>query len=239
MNTRPLIIAHRGVANGAPENSLEAFEAAIGVGSDMLEFDVRQTRDGRLITFHDPTANGVRISELTREQLGEHAGHLPPLLDEVLDLTRGRIKLDIELKEAGYVDRVLDAVSAHFDPDDLLVTSFLDDVVSEVKLLNPELKTGLLLGRDKPKPYLQTRVSELFPNGRASACRADYIGPHFKLARLGATRRGAKAGFRSLVWTVNDDAGISRFLGDPRVAAVITDAPQRALKLRAEMLVTN
>jgi len=47
--TRAMVAAHRGVASGAAENTIEAFTKAIHVGADMIEFDVRRTRDGELI----------------------------------------------------------------------------------------------------------------------------------------------------------------------------------------------
>lgn len=232
MKPKPLIIAHRGASAHALENSLKAFEEAIAVGSDMLEFDVRCTADDQLITFHDADVAGVPVSALTRDEIGAGTGHLPPLLDEVLDLARGRIKLDVEFKEDGYIDRVLESIGRHFDPGDLVVTSFLDTVVAHVKRRIPAVPTGLLLGLDKPDHYLRTRISELFPVSRARQCGADYLAPHFKLARLGVLKRAGAAELPVLVWTVNDDDAISEFLADDRVAGVITDVPARALELR-------
>lgn len=67
---------------------------------------------------------------------------------------------------------------------------------------------------------------------RARACGADAIGMHFKLAKLGALARTHRAGLDAYVWTVNDDELIEHFLADPRVNALITDRPGRALELR-------
>lgn len=73
-NNRKLVIAHRGGSALAPENTLEAFDASTKVGADVLELDVRQTKDGHLVVFHDATiertTNGKgKISELTLEQV--------------------------------------------------------------------------------------------------------------------------------------------------------------------------
>jgi glycerophosphoryl diester phosphodiesterase len=229
---RPLVIAHRGASAGRLDNSLEAFAAAIEAGADAIEFDVRRTRDGVLVAFHDPGVGGDPVAALTRAELAARTGHAPPLLEEILDLARGRIGLDVELKEAGYVDRVLDALDGAADPDRVLVTSFLDAVVAEVKALRPAVASGLLLGRAHPRPLVRTRVSELYPVARARRCRADHVLPEVRLARLGALARGAAAGLAPYVWTVNDDASLRRLLADPRVAGVITDVPERALALR-------
>src|SRR3982751_167704 len=86
-----LIVAHRGASAIAPENSLEAFEAAIAVGADMVEFDVRSTADGVLVVVHDPLPL-VRYADLDP---------MPPRLEEVVATCAGRIALDVELKEAG------------------------------------------------------------------------------------------------------------------------------------------
>jgi glycerophosphoryl diester phosphodiesterase len=120
-----LVIAHRGAWDPAPQNSLEAFERAIALGADMIELDVRRTRDGVLIVEHDPID-------------GQPSG---PTLAEVLELTSNRIGVDVEVKEPGYVDQVV----AMLDPAHHLLTSFHDAVVAEAKERVPALRTGLLV----------------------------------------------------------------------------------------------
>jgi glycerophosphoryl diester phosphodiesterase len=70
MNVAPdpttLVVAHRGASAEAAENSLEAFEKAIQVGSDLIEFDVLRTRDDQLIAFHDAAVGGHLVGQLTR-----------------------------------------------------------------------------------------------------------------------------------------------------------------------------
>jgi glycerophosphoryl diester phosphodiesterase len=72
--SRVLVAAHRGVAAGAAENTIEAFTNAIAVGADMIEFDVRMTRDGKLIAFHDARVNGVAVGSLTRDDIESAVG---------------------------------------------------------------------------------------------------------------------------------------------------------------------
>jgi len=232
----PLVIAHRGDSSGATANSLEAFERAIAGGVDMIEFDVRRTKDGQLVVHHDATVAGIPLAAMTSVELSDRAPHPPPLLDEVLELAHGRCGLDVELKEDGYVAEVLRSVLAHAAPEQVLVTSFLDAVVLQVKERAPDVEAALLLGRGRPPNLMRTRMGELLSTGRLARCRADYAAPHHRLAELGALRRADRAGLRSLVWTVNDDDAIRRFLADDRVHAVITDVPHRALALRDELL---
>jgi glycerophosphoryl diester phosphodiesterase len=224
-----LVVAHRGASAGAIDNSLDAFARAIDLGADMVELDVRRTADDQLIAFHNASVRGRRVGVLTRAEIGAAKGHLPVLLDEVLDLARGRIGLDIELKEDGYVARVLAAVDG---VPDVVITSFLDAVVAEVKATAPDVRAGLLVGVGRTKQVVKTRLSELSPVPRARACGADLVAMHQALASLGALRRTAEAGFPVFVWTVNDETLLRRFLADPRVEAIITDVPARALSLR-------
>jgi glycerophosphoryl diester phosphodiesterase len=230
-----LVVAHRGASRGMVDNSPEAFEKAIELGADMIEFDVHRTRTGELIVFHDDHAGGRPVGELTGAEIGDAIGHTPPTLTRVFEIARGRIGLDVELKEGGYVDRVLAQLTERFEPEEVVVTSFLDDVVAECKRLAPQLRAGLLVGLARPRPYLRTRFSELDPITRLQACGADFLAPHTALARLGAVERVTKAGYPAFVWTINDEAAMRRLFAGRHVAALITDVPGRALELRAEV----
>jgi glycerophosphoryl diester phosphodiesterase len=203
-----MVIAHRC-------NTLASVEAAIALGVDMIEFDVRRTRAGEIVAHHDP------LLGRTRAQLGK-----PPLVAELVELVAGRVPLDVELKEDGYVEDVLELVRG----DGLIVKSFIDAVVAQAR--RPGVRTALLLGIGRPRNPARTRLSELFPIGRARACGADFVAPEVRLAQLSVLRRAASAGFPTLVWTVNDDVRIGALLDDERVAGVITDAPARAMQLR-------
>jgi glycerophosphoryl diester phosphodiesterase len=229
-----MVAAHRGVADGAAENTITAFTNAIEVGADMIEFDVRRTRDGELIAFHDAFAGGAPVSGLTRDEIGAAAGVRPPLLAEVLRTCAGRIRLDVELKEDGYVADVMAVLRAGFDPAQLVVTSFLPTVVAQAKETFAEVKTGLLIGGDRSPLGLPGRVRELYPVDLARRVRADYLAPHYRLAALGVLGRAAAAGLPSLLWTVNSPALIRKYAGDPRVAAIITDVAAAAVSIVAE-----
>ena len=230
---RAMVAAHRGVAAGAAENTIAAFTNAIDVGADMIEFDVRRTRDGELIAFHDAVAGGAPVSGLTRDEIEAAAGVRPPLLAEVLRACAGRIRLDVELKEDGYVADVMAALRAGFDPARMIVTSFLPAVVAQAKEVFPEVKTGLLVGDGGPLTDLPARLRELYPVDLARRVRADYLAPHYRLARLGVVRRAAAAGLPCLLWTVNSPALIRRYAVDPRIAAIITDVTVQAVSIVA------
>lgn len=205
-----LVAAHRGASSLAPENTIEAFEKAIEVGADMVEFDVRSTRDGLLVAFHDA------VAEWTHAELCDRLPFAPPLLTEVVETCAGRIALDVELKEHGHEDEVLRVVSGDF-----VVTSFLDEVVAAVKQRRPDVRAGLLLGAETPLDARAVRE-------RRRACGADFLAPN--VALLDA---GLDAGEGAVVWTVNDVPRLERYLAAGSVAVVITDEPVLALSLRA------
>jgi glycerophosphoryl diester phosphodiesterase len=216
---------------GAAENTIGAFVNAIDIGADMIEFDVRSTREGELIAFHDALVRGVPVGTLSRPEIAAAAGVQPPLLAEVLAICAGRIRLDVELKEDGYVADVMAKLRAGFDPDQLVVTSFLPAVVAQAKQAFPEVKTGLLVGSGGSLADLPARLRELYPVGLARRVRADYLAPHYRLAELGVLRRAAAAGLPCLLWTVNSPALIRKYAADSRVAAIITDVAAEAIAI--------
>lgn len=113
---RPLqVIAHRGAHLAAPENTLPAIEAAIEMGADYVEVDVRSTADGRLVLMHDPdvdrTTDGTGfVCDLTFDAIerldagswagGRFARTRVPSLEEALEVARGRAVLILDWKDA-------------------------------------------------------------------------------------------------------------------------------------------
>ena len=105
-----LIIAHRGAPSDAKENTIESFEKALVSGADMIEFDVRRTKDNVLIAFHDESIQGHSTKDLTFEamsQMAKHQGFEIPTVEEVLKRATGKIRLDAELKEEGSEEETL------------------------------------------------------------------------------------------------------------------------------------
>lgn len=119
-----LVIAHRGHWARAPENSIPAVEAAIAAGADMVEIDTQATADGHLVVIHDETLDRttdrtgvvgalptdvVRAARLRRSAGGVDAAPTDqrvPLLAEVLEAARGRIAVNVDVKNARDGDAV-------------------------------------------------------------------------------------------------------------------------------------
>lgn len=221
----PRVIAHRG-AWGADvrENSIASFEQAIDLGADMIEFDVRRTRDRELIIFHDAELAGAPVASLTRSEIEVQAGVLPPLLEEALELARGRIALDVELKEDGYVDELADLLSGFAaSGGELIVTSFLDPVLARLTQLTPQLRRGLVLS-----------VSTERAPARANACGATVVLPKMHLVDEASLAEISDVGLTVIVWDFMATEH-AELLSDTRISGVITDDVPGALAARADL----
>lgn len=105
-----LVVAHRGDWRNAPENSLQAFKNCIEMGVDMIEIDLKKTKDNHLVIMHDDTIDRTtdgtgKPSDYTLEEirkfrlkngLGRTTFHPIPTLEEVLNLAKGKILINID-----------------------------------------------------------------------------------------------------------------------------------------------
>jgi len=230
-----IIIAHRGASAYAKENTLESFRKAIDIRADMIEFDVRRTKDHVLIALHDELLEGMPIRELTFEEIlkiAKNKGYRPATFEEVLQYTSAKVMLDVELKEEGYEQEVIELLTGYFKKDQFVMTSFYDSCIKKIKENNPNIQVGLILGISKPKNPIHTRFSEFFPLGRCKKAKADFLVPHWRLLRLGFLERVKRENKPVFVWTVNDQEMIWKWLQEERIDGIITDRPDLALSLR-------
>lgn len=118
-----LIAAHRGAHLEDPENSMASFKKAIDMGIDIIELDVRCTKDGQLVVIHDKTVNRTTngkgdVDKLTFAQIRalrlKHGGKLTneivPTLEEALLFTKGKILVDLDIKTETCVDKIMEVV---------------------------------------------------------------------------------------------------------------------------------
>jgi len=208
----------------------------MALGADMIEFDVRRTKDNVFIVHHDESIQGKPLRELTYEKISKMArtqGFAIPTVEEVLKYTRGKIKLDVELKEKGYEKEIVEYLLKYFKEGQFVITSFNDSSLKIIKDNFPEIKVGLLLG--KFKAPLLTRISELFSMKKYKKARADFLVAHWRLLRVGFLERAQRSHKPVVVWTVNDEKMMGRLFKDRRVYAMITDKPDLAVSLRKRL----
>jgi glycerophosphoryl diester phosphodiesterase len=210
---------------------MKAFQMAVDMGAEMIEFDVHRTRDGVLVIHHDPDVAGAFISEMTQEEtLGaaSELGYSIPTLFEVLEYCNGKLPLDIELKESGYEEQVLGVVLDVLEPDQFIITSMHDSVIRKVKELQSGIRTGFIIS-SHPRWQLLTK---LYPRSRARRANADVLMVSQKLVRFGflSTTRGL--GLPVWIYTVNDRQELWKYITDERVGGIFSDRPDVALFLR-------
>lgn len=226
-----MVIAHRGAsALASHENTLEAFQIAIDIKADMVEFDVRRTSDNVLVAYHDTAIDGKKIGDLTYNRINDIAkksGYRVPTLEEVLELCKGKIHLDIELKESGYEKTVVEMIKRNFGYSEFSIKSFKDRVSYNVKNIDPRIKTGLLVG--KYKAGFGVRLNEYFPIRRMKRCKADFVSPHYLLCTCEFVSRMKRKRIPVYVWTVNDERIMKKLLR-LHVDGIITDRPDILLK---------
>ena len=234
MTTKPLIIAHRGASGLMKfENTLASFAKAIELGVSMVEFDIRKTQDNLFVAFHDQSIDGIKLSNLTYQQLLDislQKGFNVPLVEDVLKLCRGKIKLDIELKEDGYELEIVNLIKKYLDYPDYVIKSFIDAAIIAVKKTDHKITTGLLLGLSNPQNLIATRLSEFFPEFRLFTTKADFVSPNYQLIKLGFVWRMKLINKKIYVWTVNDEKLMAEIV-EQGVFALITDRPDLALAL--------
>ena len=236
---KKVLIAHRGARTYFHENTLEAFEKAIRLNADMIEFDVRRTQNNLFVVYHDESIAEKPIKDLVYDDICQFTQLKVPTLDEVIKLTRGRIKLDIEIKEEGYEQEVVKFILEFLKEDEFVITSFNDNSLKIIKEVFPKIRTGLILGKPNPKNPFRTRMSELFPFKRCRKINVDFIAPHWRLLKLGFLRRAGKHKLPVFVWTVNETKLITKFLRDTRIAGLVTDKIETAVQLRENFQVDH
>jgi glycerophosphoryl diester phosphodiesterase len=246
---RPLVVAHRGGAALAPENTLGAFANAIQLGGvDMVECDVHLSQDGELIVMHDPnvatTTNGNgMIADLPLADLkklnaaakfpGGYAEQKIPTLGEVLDLVRGKVGIQIEIKNApgngryaGIEQKVIDAVNARGMLNDVIIISFDFGILKDVKQIEPRVKTGALVRAD----WFQTRSPEKSVSDAIQQTGAEYFMPTASPVTQAIVDAAHARGIKMGVWTVDAPSDMKRYAGFG-IDAITTNRPDELKKV--------
>jgi glycerophosphoryl diester phosphodiesterase len=229
------IVAHRGkTATVKSENTIEAFKKAIEIGVPQIEFDVRMSQDGYLISYHDPAIDNIKISDLEYDRLQAIArskGFEIPLFEDILKLCRDRIALDIELKEEGYEEQIVALTAKYLNYSDFVIKSFNDASVRKIKDLDSQIEVGLLLGKVTGKFPLISILAQFFPEYRILKTGANFVAPHYRLLKLGFLWRMKLLDIAVYVWTVNDERRLLKLIRNKHIAAIVTDKPELALKI--------
>jgi glycerophosphoryl diester phosphodiesterase len=231
------VTAHRGHARAAPENTLSAMRKAIESGADYAEMDVQLTADGKVVLLHDRDFKRVagvsrRLDELSYDEVRRldvgswfdpaFSGERVPTLAEVIELCRGKIRLNIELKFFGpdrrLVQEVVDIIREQNFESDCLVTSLNYDALLEIKQHSHRPRTGLIVA------HALGDISRLEVD--VLSVRADFLSDQ-------VLRSAHGDGKEVHVWTVNDARQMLRLM-KRGVDNIITSDPDLAIQVRDE-----
>lgn len=239
---RPIVVAHRGASVEQPENTIEAFEAAIDAGADAVEFDVRLTANGVPVVMHDPDVSRTTdghglVSSLSLDEVRELG---VPTLEEVLGCLAGRAAADIELKnepdEPGYESDGTPSLGATLDtldrlkfPGPVLLSSFDRATLLRSRELRPDVPTGLLTSAEADaETALKAAVSDRHPWVLPFVAQVLSAGPSFVETVHGS-------GMRVGIW-IADDPEMARTLFEWGVDAVATNDPRAIVASRDEAI---
>ncbi len=234
MSARPIVFAHRGASAYAPENTFAAFDLAIDMGATAIETDVQATADGHLVLLHDERLNrttnghgplaGLTLAEVEALDAGawfdpRFAGQRIPTVPELLARYGSRVRLRLEVKAPGVVERLVTLVEEAHLLDRVEFTSFELGHVAELAARAPSARVGYLVHAVDDQTISDTvAAGARIISGRAASLTAESVG---------AARR---AGLEASAWGVADDQLLAKLL-DLGVDSFTTNWPDRALRL--------
>lgn len=206
MATAPILLGHRGAraVRSVPENTIVSFDLALEHGCDGVEFDLRLTGCGRALVCHNAKVGKIMVARATSSQLRHF-----PRFEDVLRHYGHRIFLDIELKVKGLESKVLEALRERSLNGNYVISSFLPEVVMELKARSAVVPTGIIC----QKPSQLMRWREL---------PAQYVIIHYSLLTRRLIQLIHNAEKKVFAWTVNDAKSMVR-LTNWGVDGIISD----------------
>jgi glycerophosphoryl diester phosphodiesterase len=226
----PLAFAHRGGALDAPENSMEAFAAAVEIGYRYLETDVHVTADGVLVAFHDSALDRVtdrsgRIADLTWDQVRiariDGTGTIPRF-EDLLEAWP-EVRINVDPKADASVAPLISVLREHDALDRVCLGSFSDRRLAEARAaLGHGLCTSL-----GPRNTASIKLASLGLPLRRPAGHCLQVPVRFRGVRVVTERLLSAAHDRAMavhVWTVDDPDEMHRLL-DLGVDGLMTDRP--------------
>ncbi|MBA3017843.1 MAG: glycerophosphodiester phosphodiesterase [Proteobacteria bacterium] len=195
-----MIMGHRGAAALEPENTLLSIRKAMEIGVDAVEIDVHLSKDKEIVVMHDSTldrttngtgpVNNYTLSELKKYDAGK--GETIPTLQQVMELTDKKVSLVIELKEKDTEKIVVEQIKKNKLEDNVYVISFWHRLVKNVKEMDGNIKTGVLLVGCPVDTSIADRIS------------ADVLVMKYTFVDAEFVELSHKNGLKVFIWNIDD-----------------------------------
>jgi glycerophosphoryl diester phosphodiesterase len=239
-----MVVAHRGFSGSAPENTMIAFKKGMEAGSDMIELDVRLSKDGEVVVIHDETLERTtsgrgRVIDLTLDELkkldagskfnSSFSGEKITTLREVLQLAHSHDQtlVNIELKKGDYgrwtifdlADRALREVEKAGMAGRVLFSSFDPSVLERLVKVDARIWVAYLYSKpwNMPGEVTGGRPFSILNCRKTVLTRENISRAHQESIRIG-------------VYTLNTEEEMEKFI-DLKVDAIITDYPERLINI--------
>lgn len=252
------VIAHRGASGYAPENTIAAVKKALDFGVDMIDIDVRMTKDKEIVLMHDATVdrttNGSgRVKDMTFDEIraldagskfdSKFSGEKVPTLREVLDLVDGRAVVLIEIKHEqehheGIAKKLVEIIQKERNGYDwCILQSYESDYLEIIHEEDPQIPTKKLLVGEDSAPliafYMETKV-QLGRATKRDEEELDALNPPFETLSAKRIFRMHARGFKVYTYLVNEEEDMIKML-NAGVDGIITDFPDRLIKIRKKI----
>lgn len=192
-----LLISHRGGRGFGPENTLESLKGALDFGVEMVETDVRMSRDGVPFIHHSPFLGIHLLSHMNMSEIRERAPGIPTL-EEYLDLAGHKCALNLEVKRCD-AQILAEVINWSSPSSPILISSFDAEFLFDFKATGSPLEVGLLTQYELDN----ARVIE-----ETTRCGANTLLPVSFYARENLIHAAHEAGLRIISWTVNNTSSL-------------------------------
>jgi len=230
----PLVIAHRGASAYEPENTLRAFDLAICQGAQMIELDLRVTSDNQVVVIHDPTLNHttnlkgrvdcLTLAEIRRADAGK--GERIPTLEETLDLTLGKVRLYLEIKDPRAALPTLRIIRERQCQSQVMLASFDIELMRGLGEEVRDTELGLILGNATFHPVVRWR--ETFPWLALKRIKHQVLCMQVELCYGYLAARIRASGKKLYVWTADRERQFAR-MTSVGVDGIVTNTPDRLI----------
>lgn len=244
---KPLVIGHRGNSGNAPANTMEAIRQAIDIGVDMIEIDVRLTKDRIPVLIHNDTVDDTTdgkglVSEMSYDQIRKldagswkdkkYKGEKIPSLMEALDYAKGKVYLSIDLKEESAIPEMIKAIHNADMVDSVVICGCVESQAKAIwqidenisVLLNTDSELDSLAKKDDKTDFINEYIR------RACKERFSVLNVSYKFVTDELIYKAHLRGLSVWTWTVDKEDDIRRLI-EMGVDAIYSNYPERVMEV--------